>query len=695
MLFIRCQQERLDALIRNQQVNGSSPFVGSINLPAHPSEQPNSHRHFGIRTYVKVMKIRAICVSLSLLCAVSPAMSAWSQQTASSTEQKSAEQQSGAQPVRPYTADSIRVTTTVEPLPLAESDRSVEEISPREMPAGTDSVVGLLRSDASLDVQARAAEGVQADLSLRGTTFEQSLILVNGLRVNDPETGHLNLDIAIPLDAVTRVDILHGSGSTFYGSDAIGGAVNLLTGAPDAGWGVVARSGAGNYGSLEEHLRAAYVAPRFQEQLTGSRDTSDGFIADRNYSSNALASETWVKWKPGTTDILLAGSDRPYGANLFYGPYDSWERTKGWFASIQQELGPQMAASFGYRRHSDMFVLFEGQPSVYENNHITTSYEGALRRADSLGANTTISYGLEEDGESIHSFNYTAAVLGYALGVHARNEGAGYANLSLRALGRFSLSMGAREEVLSGGTQVFSPSVAGAFMAAKTLRLRGAVGHGFRLPTYVDLYYSDPSTIGNPNLKPESSWSYEGGLDWTPANGRLTLTAVGSRLQEQNAIDYSKMQLATPALTFAEPWQAVNIQNLNLSGAEASVQLHVSATQQVQLSYTAVRAGSPPEGIISEYAYNYAAQNAIFGWSGLVPGKWGKQITAHTQVNVVQRTGQTAYPLWDVEASRNRGRIRPYLKLLNLSNTGYQEIMDVPLQGRTIMGGMEFYWRHK
>jgi len=626
------------------------------------------------------MKIRTVCLSVHVLYAASGVC----QQGAA--PQQSAAPQSWPVVVRPQTMDSIRVTTTVEPLPLAESDRSVEEISPREMPAGTDSVVDLLRTDTSLNVQERSAEGVQADLSLRGTTFEQSLILVNGLRVNDPETGHLNLDIAVPLDAVTRVDILHGSGSTFYGSDAIGGAVNLLTGAPDAGWSAVARSGAGNYGSLEEHLRVGYAAPKFQEQVTGNRDTSDGFIADRNYSSNALASESWVKWKPGTTDILLAGSDRPYGANLFYGPYDSWERTKGWFASIQQELGEKTAASFGYRRHSDLFVLFADQPAIYENNHITTSYEGAVRRADSWRANTTLSYGLEADGDSIHSNN---------LGVHARNQGAGYANLSMRALKRFSLSLGAREEVLSGGTQVFSPSVAASFMATHTLRLRAAAGHGFRLPTYVDLYYSDPTTIGNPNLKPESSWNYEGGLDWTPANGRVTLTAVGFRLQQKNAIDYSKLQLATPGLTFAEPWQAVNVQNLNLTGAEASVQIHVSATQQVQLSYTAVRAGTPPAGIISEYAYNYAAQNAIFVWSGSLPGAWGRQITAHTQVNVVQKTGQTAYPLWDVAVARNEGKIRPYLRVLNLSNTGYQEIMGVPLQGRTIMGGMEWNWRRQ
>jgi len=596
------------------------------------------------------------------------------------------QQSSPTSPNKPTTAESITVTTTLEPLPLAESDRSINLISPRDQPLISNSVVDLLRQDPSLNLQARAANGVQADLSLRGTTFEQSLILLNGLRINDPETGHLNLDIPVPLDAVTRIDILHGSGSTFYGSDAIGGAVNLLTQSPAPGLTVVGSAGGGSYSSIEQHLRASYTHGPIAEQLTGSRDTSDGFIPDRNYSSNALASETWLILKPGTTDILLAASDRPYGANLFYGPYNSWERTKGWFASIQQQLGQRTAASFAYRRHSDLFVLFADQPQIYENNHITTSYEGALRRADTLTSNTTLSYGLEADGDSIHS---------NSLGQHARNQGAGYANLSFRALGRFSLSLGARDEVLSSNGNVLSPSVAAAYTLTHTTRLRASAGHGFRLPTYVDLYYADPTTIGNPNLKPESSWSYEAGLDWTPTNGRLTLTATGFRLQQKDTIDYSKLALATSALTFAEPYQAVNIQNLNITGAETTLSLRLTDTQQLQFSYTAAHSASPPPNLVSEYAYNYAAQNAIFAWNGELPGHFGHQINAHTQINIVQRTQHTAYPLWDVAFSRNTGRLRPYLRLLNLSNTGYQEIPQVPLQGRTIIAGTEFNWTRR
>jgi outer membrane cobalamin receptor len=583
-------------------------------------------------------------------------------------------------------AQSIIVTTILEPLPLAESDRSVNLIAPRDQPFTANSVVDYLRQDASLNLQARAANGVQADLSIRGTTFEQSLILLNGLRINDPETGHLNLDIPIPLDAVTRIDILHGSGSTFYGSDAIGGAVNLLTQPPAPGLTIIASAGGGSYNSIEQHLRTSYTNGPFAEQLTASRDTSDGFIPDRNYSSNALASETWLTTRPGTTDILLATSDRPYGANQFYGPYPSWERTKGWFAAIQQQLGTQTAASFGYRRHTDLFVLFVDQPAIYENNHITTSYEGALRRADNFGPNTTLSYGVEADGDTIDS---------NSLGQHSRNQGAAYFNLSLRALRRLSLSLGARDEILSntgnGNENVFSPSLAAAYTVTRTTRLRASVGHGFRLPTYVDLYYSDPTTIGNPNLKPESSWSYEAGIEWTPTNSRLTLNAAAFRLQQTNAIDYAKTILATPALTFAEPWQAINIQNLNITGAEATVHLRLTDNQQLQFSYTAVHAGPPPPNIQSEYAYNYAAQNALFLWTGILPGAF-HQLTAHTQVNIVQKTQHTAYPLWDIFMTRNTGRIRPYLRALNLSNTGYQEIPQVPLQGRTIMAGTEFNW---
>jgi iron complex outermembrane receptor protein len=587
--------------------------------------------------------------------------------------------QEATQPLK--TTEAVTVTTSIPPIPLSESNRAVVTLDTREQPLLYNNVTDYMRQDTSLNLQSRAANGVQADLSIRGTTFEQSLILVNGLRVNDPETGHLNLDIAVPLDALARVEVLHGSGSTFYGSDAIGGAVNIMTERPALSsasarrLSLFAKSGAGNYGSLENHLRVDYSTRRVAEQIAGSRDTSNGFITDRNYSSNALSSETWLNVLPlGTTDVLLATSDRPYGANRFYGPYDSWERTKGWFASIQQQMGSRTSASFAYRKHTDQFVLLLDRPNYYRNNHVTGAWQSALRRADPLGANTTISYGLEANGDSIRSTN---------LGVHARNQGAGYVNLSLRSLKRLSLSIGAREQVFTGpaGGAVFSPNVAAAYTLTGTLRLRGVVGHGYRQPTYVDLYYSDPTTVGNPNLKAESSWSYEGGVDWTPAHAPLTLSATGFSLHQKNGIDYSKYDLT-------KPWQANNVANFAYNGAEASARFRLPKTQQLQLGYTAVQATSPPAGLISEYAFNYAAQSALIAWSGTLP----LQIAARSQLAVIQKTAQSPYALWDVALSRSQGRMRPYVRALNLTDTRYEEVPGVPVQGRAVMAGAEFSW---
>ncbi len=108
-------------------------------------------------------------------------------------------------------SESIDVTTTLEPMPLSANDRSIDILETSYQPLLFNSVSDYLRLDSSLNVQARAGNGVQTDLSIRGTTFEQTLVLVNGFRLNDPESGHLNLDIPLPLEAISRIIPEHSS----------------------------------------------------------------------------------------------------------------------------------------------------------------------------------------------------------------------------------------------------------------------------------------------------------------------------------------------------------------------------------------------------------------------------------------------------------------------------------------------------
>jgi outer membrane cobalamin receptor len=570
--------------------------------------------------------------------------------------------------------ESVIVTGTFIPAPFSENDRSVGSIDTRQNTLLFTSDFDYLREDPTIDLQQRAPDGVQADLSILGSTFAETLVLVNRLRVNDAQTAHHDMDIPIPPEAVTRIEVLHGAGSTFYGADAMGGAVNFLT-APAQASEIRVRAGLGNYGFNQEHFFGSFVNRSWSETVAADRDFSTGFIPDRDFRGSVASSETRFQSALGQTDVLFAGSDRPFGADQFYGDYPSWERTKNWFASAEQDIGKQTSAAFGYRRHSDEYVLFRDDPAIYENNHIDESWQGALRRHDSLRDNSTLSYGAEGQGDSIQSNN---------LGDHARNREAVYANLDFRALQRFSLSAGAREEFFSGGTSVFSPSVAGGVLLKPDFKLRASVSRGFRIPTYTDLYYSDPSTIGNPNLKPESAWSFEAGGDWN-RGGRISVGATFFQRWDSNVIDY--VQFAP-----GQPYQATNIQRLHFTGVEADTTFRLPHDQRIQLAYTFLHGDQAPlPGTVSRYAFNYPSHQGIFIWTG----SWREYLVARTRVGVTQRFGQEAYPVWDLSLARKEGMIRPYIQLANLSNTGYEEIPGVLMPSRSVIGGLEFVLRQK
>ncbi len=208
---------------------------------------------------------------------------------------------------------------------------------------------------------------------------------------------------------------------------------------------------------------------------------------------------------------------------------------------------------------------------LYENNHIDGSWQGMLRHTANLPAGAVLLMGLEADGDSIDSYNFSGGARSFALGIHARNRGAGYLDLDLRpAKRRWSLSAGAREEIFSGGAQaVFSPELAGSFRVADSLKLRASGGYGFRIPTYTDLYYSDPATLGNPKLKPESAWSGDAGADWAPST-KLTLSVTGFYSRQHDTIDYVKSvtipNMYLPAGCPANTWCADNLNGLRLCG---------------------------------------------------------------------------------------------------------------------------------
>jgi len=583
-------------------------------------------------------------------------------------------QQAKAIPAR---TETMVVLGSAAPVPMAESPRSVMVLPLEGKKLAAETPLDFLRQDSSVFLEQRGAGGAQSDLVLRGGSFEQALVMLNGFRINDAQASHHNLDLPVPLEAMNNIQVLEGAGSTLHGVDALSGAVDFLTAAPDHA-SFTARAAAGNFGSNEESLVAGATRGRWSGRLTGSRNFSTGFIADRDYRNEDASVESWAGSKLGITDLLFASSDRSFGANEFYGPYNSWERTKGWFAAARQELGSRTVAAFGYRRHTDDFVLLRTDPGVYENNHIDGSWQASLRRTVPLAAPSLLLFGLEENGDSINSYNFSSGVTSFALGIHSRNRGAGYIDLDLRpAKKRWNLSVGAREEVFSGGAQAaFAPQLSGSLRLTDELKLRASSGYGFRIPTYTDLYYSDPTTIGNPNLKPESAWSGDFGADWIPSN-RISLSVTGFYSRQHDAIDYVR---ASPNVR----WQATNLSGLQFVGVESTFTWIPSKAQSVRVSWTALAgAQNALHGLQSEYVFNYPVENIHAAWSVAL----GHAFAMTNAVQVAERYQQTVYPVWNSEFTHDSGKIRPYLRLTNLSNTGYQEITGVNMPGRAIMGG--------
>jgi iron complex outermembrane receptor protein len=425
----------------------------------------------------------------------------------------------------------------------------------------------------------------------------------------------------------------------------------------------------GNFGVNEQHVVTSFGGPRFSEELSAARDFSSGFTFDRDYRNLALSSLTSIKTRLGATSLFYGYSDRPYGADQFYGNYPSWERIKSWFGSAHQDLGSKTEVNVAYRRHTDLFVLFRYQPQIYTNRHIEDNWQGNIRRHDELPHHAILSYGAEGLSDSINSTN---------LGIHTRTRGSGYVVYDLRFAKRFSFSAGIREEVYGSREVATSPSVSGAVWLSARVKLRASASRAFRLPSFTDLYYSDPANKGNPNLKPETAVSYEGGAD-AYFNKKVSASVTVFQRRDSNQIDYVK---SSPN----DVWQATNFDKLHFTGVEASVEYVPVVGQTFKAGYTALHGVSATDGVLlSKYAFNYPEQSAVLEWRGFV----GLGILARTRVGVVKRINRDPYAVWDASAGYARGHVRPYLQLTNITSTVYEEIPAVAMPSIGVIGGLE------
>ena len=576
----------------------------------------------------------------------------------------------------------IVVTGVVEPRELAETDRSLSVLSVEQRDAVAWSFADLLKNDSSVHVRERGPDGTQADLSIRGSGFDQVLVMINGVRISDAQTGHHSMDLPLPLEAVEQVEVLHGAGSTLYGSDAIGGTINFVTRKPE-NKELKVMGGAGEHGWTRLASSGAFQRGPWTQTMAVSRDFSTGFAPGRDFRNVSFSSESFLDTELGSTSVLFAWNDRPFGANGFYGPWNSWEDTGTKFVTASQSFGRnpdklQHRANFAFRRHTDNFMLckpgcvFGGvqfAPQDFLNVHRLDTWQGNYAVTGRLAQRVRWAGGAQYLSEEIDS---TVA------GQRDRDRGSAYLNLDIRPTDKMTLSIGVREEVWKKWRGQTSPNIAAGYWLGKGVKVRAQAASAFRIPTYTDLYHRDPGNVGNADLVPESAWNYETGLDWYGQRG-TKVAATFFRRVESNTIDWVRDN-------GSNVFQARNFQELDFTGGEIQVRQRFSSAAEVWGNYTAIRASRKlPVNAVSRYTFNFPQNQAYIGYRGTL----GPGLLVRTQVGVYSRTWQSSKALWDVSLGWGRGAWRPFIQATNLLDTMHEAFPGLAQPGRWLRGGVE------
>lgn len=254
--------------------------------------------------------------------------------------------------------DGIVVTASRSPSAFNDLARSITIIGPseiEEMPAG--SIADLLSGVLSADVRNRGVHGVQADISLRGGTFEQVLILIDGIKVSDPQTGHHNLNLPITRSEIERIEILSGAASKLYGPNAMGGVINIIT-KKETSRKVHLEASGGEFGLSELAGRVTLPVGAFST----SRKKSNGYIENTEFDILTLSYANSILLGGAGINFSARYMDKEFGAYKFYSDFfpNEWEATEALFLTADANL---KAARFSiiprvsWRRHKDDFIL--------------------------------------------------------------------------------------------------------------------------------------------------------------------------------------------------------------------------------------------------------------------------------------------------------------------------------------------------
>lgn len=572
--------------------------------------------------------------------------------------------------------DSVEIQGKFISTPYKNSNQNISVITRADIlnsPAA--SIDEILQQIPGMDIRRRGANGVQSDVSFRGSSFEQVLILINGIRMNDSQTGHNSLNIPVDLDDVERIEIIKGPAARRFGQNAYAGAINIIT-KTHLGKKVKISANAGDYETYGFGFNANIGNEKFSNSLQANSNSSQGYRDNTDFEIRNVFYQNQLKIKNGSLRLQAGFSEKKFGANGFYSSpaaKDQYEELQASVISIahQQDFGKfKLNSNVYWRRGQDMYLFNREKPEIYRNMHIGNNVGGEVNSSYTSNLGTT-GLGVELRKEFLASNN---------LGHRERFVTQVFFEHHFSFFDRkLNITPGASWANYSNEGNFFYPGLDIGYNFMENNKVYGNISKVHRVPTFTDLYYSSKTEQGNAGLLPESAVYAELGYQFQ--NRNILAKLSGFYRGSTDAIDWVKNSLQDPV------WYSRNIGDKEVRGIEAEIGHQVFDWMKCTVGYTYL--DNKFNGL-NDLNSRYALDNLKHQFIAKLQTRFLKYFTNELVYKYNDRENMGSYNLLDEKLSFNKKDFSVFVLVNNVTDSEYTETFGVPMPQRWFHVGFSY-----
>ena len=603
----------------------------------------------------------------------------------------------------------VVVTASMLPQQEKETGRNIVSIkgsSLQNLPIN--SIDELLKYLPGIETQQRGPAGTQSNIIIRGGTFQQVLVIIDGIRINDPLTGHFNSYIPLHPEDINRIEIIKGAASAIYGSDAIGGVVNIITNglqqknnhklSVGSKWGSYnSRSNNFWWGVQKEKWKLSVSSQQNKADGENLRGTS-GYYNNSFYAANfnyAFASN----WK---LHILYANDSRDFNAQNFYTTFKSDTASEivksNW---TQMGLSKQYTHKIvkfdvAYKNLSDRF-RFNPAGSFNENKTSLFVAQGSVQFT--RNTNHQIVTGAQWIHKKIRSNDR---------GNHDLAHGAAFLIATHKLPKNIFINESLRIDWDQNYGWIIIPQVNGSWINGN-LTTRASIGKGVRDADFTERYNNynksivTSGSIGNPYLQAEKSWSYELGADYRMGPNFKWGATLFMR-DQNNLIDwtptpYPMMPRQSNLVINGSYSLATNVSSVKTKGIETDLTYNKKWGEDYELNLSTglvwLSSTSP-----NKTPSFYISSHARFLWNEQIIFRARKLQLSVNSVYKIRNTqtasaiNATLSPNYFLVNSKcaylfNKRKGNVFLEVTNLTNTAYSDLLGAIMPSRWIAAGFQ------